>query len=95
MKDIDKFIQEVENNRGKYKNVDKVHSQLKWIYHRAIPLVKKMLTEQKQVGVTFVEKIADELNESEQYQFLGKINQIENPKKKDFEDALNQLLMER
>ena len=42
MKDIDKFIQEVENNRGKYKNVDKVHSQLKWIYHRAIPLVKKM-----------------------------------------------------
>jgi len=95
MRDIDKFIEEVETNRGKYKNVVKVHSQLKWIYSKAIPLVKKMLTDDKKVGVTFVEKIVDELNESEQYKFLGKINQIEHPKKKDFEDVLNQIILER
>lgn len=89
------FIHKVEDNRGVFKNTDKVHSQLETIYYNGSFRMKQQASEMKMWGITLISQMCEQLSVEEQDNLLDWF--YENPNRKIYQvkDAFNRLLMEK
>lgn len=64
------FIQKVEDNRGRFKNQNRMHPILKNIYENGSSKLREQCTDFKLWGIHFIESLATELDKDEQDDFI-------------------------
>lgn len=71
--EINKFIRDTEENRGFFKNQDKVYAQLSNIYYNGIKEIKELCTNSKVCGISLLEDIASSLTREEQKELIDRV----------------------
>lgn len=93
---IQHFIELVEENRGKFKNKNKVYRQLENIYTYGINTTKYEATELKTCGITLLEKISVDLTIDEQNELWTIVYSLDKKiKVQDIKDVLNSILLRK